>query len=76
MIIITIIIILTIMIIITHYAIKGQHRSMKNILSWFDNDFVLIVIETACVTFAFRSKPRCNIFLKFNIRIFCFYVLW
>ena len=45
----------------------------ENILSWFDNDFVLTVIETAYVTFAFRSKPCCNMFLKFNIRAFWFY---
>ena len=55
---------------------KGLTLKYENILSWFDNDFDLTVIETAYVTFAFGSKPCCNIFLEFNIRIFCFYVLW
>ena len=48
----------------------------ENVLCWLDNDFVLTRIKTAYVTFAFRSKPCCNVFLKFNIRVFCFYVLW
>ena len=55
---------------------KGLTLKYENILSWFDNDFVLTVTETAYVTFAFRFKPCCNIFLKFNIRVFWFYVLW
>ena len=52
-----------------------QIRAKKNDLSWLDNDFVLTVIKTAYVTFAFTSKPCCNIFLKFNIKVF-YYVLW
>ena len=55
---------------------KGLTSKHENILSWLDNDFVLTVVETAYVTFAFRSKPFCNTFLKSNIRVFCFYVLW
>ena len=55
---------------------KGLTLKYENILSWFDNDVVLTVIETAYVTFAFRFKLCCNIFLKFNLRVFCFYVLW
>ena len=55
---------------------KGLTLKYENILSWFDNDFVLTAVKIAYVTFAFRSKPCYNIFLKFNIRVFCFYVLW
>ena len=55
---------------------KGLTLKHENVLRWLDNDFVLTVIKTAYVTFAFRSKPCCNIFLKFNIRVFCFHVLW
>ena len=49
-----------------------QIRAKKK--SCLDNDFVLTIIKTGYVTFAFRSKPCCNIFLKFNIRVFCFEV--
>ena len=55
---------------------KGLTLKYENILSSSDTDFVSTVIEIAYVTFAFRSKPCYNIFLKFNIRVFCFYVLW
>ena len=55
---------------------KGFTLKNENVLCWLDNGFVLAVIKTAYVTFAFRSKPCCNIFFKFNIRVFCFYVLW
>ena len=54
---------------------KGLTLKYENVLRWFDNDFVLTFIEIAYVTFAFRSKPCYNISLKFNIRVFCFYVL-
>ena len=51
-------------------------RAKKKVLYWLNNDFVLTVIKTAYVASAFRSKPCYNIFLKFNIRVFCFYVWW
>ena len=54
---------------------KGLTLKRENGLCWLDNDFVLTAIKTAYVTFAFTSKPCYNIFLKFNIRVFCFYVL-
>ena len=53
---------------------KGLTLKHENYLCWLGN--VLTVVKTAYVTFAFRYKPCCNIFLKFNIRVFCFYVLW
>ena len=58
-------------------ALRNNGLTLKheNVLCWLDNDFVLNVIKTVQVTFPFRSKPCCNIFLKFNIRILCFYVL-
>ena len=46
---------------------KGLTLKHENVLCWLGNDFALTVIKTAYVTFAFRSKPCCNIFLKFNI---------
>ena len=59
-------------------ALRNKVLTLKreNVLCWLDNDFVLTVIKTAYVTFAFRSKICCNIYLKFNIRVFWFYVLW
>ena len=54
---------------------KGLTSKRENVLCWLDNDFVLTVIKTDYVTFPFRSKPCCNIYLKFNIKVFCFYVL-
>ena len=42
----------------------------ENVLSWLDNDFVLTIIKTAYITFAFWSKPCWSIFLKFNISKF------
>ena len=58
-------------------ALRNKGLTMKPtpFLSWFDNDFLLTVIKTVYVTFAFRSTPCCNICLKFNVRVFCFYVL-
>ena len=53
---------------------KGLTLKHENVLRWLDNDFILTVIKAAYVTFAFRSKPCCKIFLKFNMRVFCFYV--
>ena len=50
---------------------KGLTFKHENVLCWLDNDCVLTAIKTAYVTFAFRSKPCCNIFLTFNIRVFC-----
>ena len=50
---------------------KGLTLKHENVLCWLDNDFVLTVIKTAYVASAFRSKPCCNIFLKFNMRVFC-----
>ena len=35
-----------------HYAMKGYHEN-ENILCWLDDKFVLTVIKTAYVTFAF-----------------------
>ena len=32
---------------------KGLTLKYENVLGWFDNDFVLTVIEIAYVTFAF-----------------------
>ena len=55
---------------------KGLTLKHGNILCWLYNDPILTVIKTAYVTFASRSKTCYNIFLKFNIRVFCFYVLW
>ena len=45
---------------------KGLTLKHENVLCWLDNVFVLTVIKTAYVTFAFRSKPCSNIPLKFN----------